>query len=116
MRLKRDVLRRSNVGVIATRRTPNANDAGANASVGADANFSFFNTVTINSYYARTDLPDRTGDESSYRGRFDYNSDRYGAQVEHLMVGDAFNPEMVSRAGCGAAPAGAIHRARAEAG
>ena len=34
------------------------------------------------------------GDQSSYRGRFDYSGDRYGLQLEHLLVGDGFNPEV----------------------
>jgi hypothetical protein len=94
VRLKRDILRRSNIGILATRRTPNVDDRGANLSYGADANLSFFNTVSVNAYYARTDSPGRDGDQASYRGRFDYNSDRYGLQAEYLSVGDDFNPEI----------------------
>jgi len=39
-------------------------------------------------------LPGATGDQSSYRGRFDYAHDRYGLQLDHLRVGDDFNPEV----------------------
>jgi hypothetical protein len=35
-----------------------------------------------------------SGNDSSYRGRFDYAADRYGLALEHLMVGDEFNPEI----------------------
>ena len=94
VRLKRDILRRSNIGLIATRRTPAANRTDANAAVGADANLAFFRNLSINGYYARTDSPGSAGDQSSYRGRFDYAGDRYGLQVEQLMVGDRFNPEI----------------------
>ena len=31
---------------------------------------------------------------SSYRGAFNWNADRTGLQVEHLYVGDNFNPEV----------------------
>jgi uncharacterized protein DUF5916 len=94
VRLKRDILRRSNIGLIATRRTPAANQTDASAAVGADANLAFFRNLAINGYYARTDSPGIAGDQSSYRGRFDYAGDRYGLQVEHLLVGDRFNPEV----------------------
>lgn len=85
---------RSNIGILATRRTPTAADNGSGLTVGVDANMQFFRNLTINSYYARTEAPGRTGDESSYRGRLDYAADRYGLQLEHLLVGDAFRPEV----------------------
>jgi hypothetical protein len=94
VRLKRDILRRSTIGVLATRRTPAARQSASNAVVGADANLAFFRNLSINGYYARTATPDAKGDQSSYRGRFDYAGDRYGLQVEHLLVGDTFSPEI----------------------
>jgi len=94
VRLKRDILRRSNIGLIATRRTPAANQTGANAAVGADANLAFFKSLSINGYYARTESPGAAGNQSSYRGRLDYAGDRYGLQLEHLLVGDKFSPDI----------------------
>jgi hypothetical protein len=94
VRLKRDILRRSNIGVLATRRTPAASQSASNAVVGADANLAFFRNLSINGYYARTATSGVKGDQSSYRGRFDYAGDRYGLQVEHLLVGDTFSPEI----------------------
>jgi Domain of unknown function (DUF5916)/Carbohydrate family 9 binding domain-like len=95
VRLKRDVLRRSSIGLLATRRAPTSGAAGSNDAVGVDANLSFFTNVALNGYYARTRTPGSAGgDDSSYRGRFDYDADRYGLQVDHLLVGDRFNPEV----------------------
>ena len=94
VRLKRDILRRSNIGFLATRRTPAPTQSASNLVVGADANLAFFRSLTINGYYARTETPGATGDQSSYRGRFDYDGDRYGLQAEHLLVGDRFTPEI----------------------
>jgi uncharacterized protein DUF5916 len=94
VRLKRDILRRSNIGLLATRRTPAAGRSGANDAVGADANLAFFKNVSVVGYYARTATPGATGDQSSYRGRFDYAGDRYGLQLEHLLVGDRFTPDI----------------------
>jgi hypothetical protein len=94
VRVKRDILRRSNIGLIATRRTPAASQSSSNAVFGADANLAFFRNLSINGYYARTETPGAVGDQSSYRGRFDYAGDRYGLQLEHLLVGDKFTPEI----------------------
>jgi len=94
VRLKRDILRRSNIGLIATRRTPAASQSSSNAVFGADANLAFFRSLSINGYYARTETPGAGGDQSSYRGRLDYAGDRYGLQLEHLLVGDKFSPEI----------------------
>jgi uncharacterized protein DUF5916 len=94
VRLKRDILRRSNIGVLATRRSPAANQSASNAVFGADANLAFFRSLSIIGYYARTETSGAAGDQSSYRGRFDYAGDRYGLQIEHLLVGDKFNPEI----------------------
>src|SRR5262245_46981695 len=94
VRLKRDILRRSNIGVLATRRTSSASQSPSNAVFGADANLAFFRNLSINGYYARTATSGVKGDQSSYRGRFDYAGDRYGLQLEHLLVGDKFSPEI----------------------
>jgi len=94
LRLKRDILRRSNIGILATRRSPAASQSASNGVFGADANLAFFKSLSIIGYYARSETSGATGDQSSYRGRFDYAGDRYGLQVEHLLVGEKFNPEI----------------------
>ena len=93
-RVKRDVLRRSNIGVIATRRSPRSGAPGSNALFGVDTSLNFFENVQAGSYYARSDTPGLTGNASSYRGYFRYVHDRYGLETERMKVGDAFNPEV----------------------
>ncbi|MBI3940256.1 MAG: carbohydrate binding family 9 domain-containing protein [Acidobacteria bacterium] len=94
LRLKRDLLRRSNIGMILTRRTPNIGKDGSNLVAGVDTNLQFYQYVTINAYYAKTKTPSLIGDDASYRGRFDYGADRYGLALEHLLVGSRFNPQV----------------------
>jgi hypothetical protein len=94
VRLKRDILRRSTVGLIATRRDPSV--AGeSNVAAGIDANLGFFQSLTASGYYART-TPGATsnGSSSSYRTFLQYAGDRYGASAEHLAIGADFNPEV----------------------
>jgi hypothetical protein len=108
MRLKRNVLRRSNVGVIATRRGPGVagssasggsagSAADASYSMGLDATMLFFKSINLTGYYARTSTAQAGGDAvagTSYRGRFDYTNDRYGASAEHMLIDGRFTPEV----------------------
>ena len=91
VRVKRDVLRRSAVGLLFTGRREGK--AGIdNQAYGVDATLAFFENLAINSYWARTATEGVSGEDTSYRGQLDYNGDRYGVQAEHLLVGDQFNP------------------------
>lgn len=98
LRVKRNLLRRSNVGVMATRRGPAIGGTGAPSyTFGADATLLFFKSINVTSYYAMTSVPGRTGGAvtgTSYRGRFDYTDDRYGASAEHMLIDKAFAPEV----------------------
>ena len=92
LRLKRDILRRSSLGIIATERVPLSAGTGSNLTAGVDASLRLSDSLTVIGYYARTTTPGVVGNESTYLGQFDYAADRYGFQVEHLMVGDKFDP------------------------
>jgi hypothetical protein len=93
-RLRRDILSRSAVGVMATNRSASLEGGGSNQSVGVDLMLAPYRQIVINSYYAMTRTPERPGDNASYRLQFDYPADRYGLQVEHLTVERNFNPEV----------------------
>ncbi len=94
LRVKRDILRRSSVGVMFTNRSVSASHPGSNQAMGADATLSFFQNVNVGGYYARTETTGLDGDNESYQARYDFQADRYGAHLEYLKVGDAFNPEV----------------------
>jgi hypothetical protein len=94
LRLKRNILRRSNLGVMATRRSPSVEGPGANQVYGVDTSLSFYENVSLSGYYARSKTPGLDGDPSSYRARLEYAGDRFGGELDHLLVGDGFNPEI----------------------
>ena len=94
VRIKSDVLRRSNVGLIVTNRSPSLPGGGSNLVYGADANMLFYENMQINGFYAHSSTTETGGDADSYRAQVQYDSDRYGVQGEVLKVGDAFNPEV----------------------
>ena len=94
VRVRRDILRRSTIGMILTGRSVSTHGPGSNQAYGLDGTFAFFDNVKINTYWARTQTPELSGDENSYRAHLDYNGDRYGVQAERLVVGHDFNPEV----------------------
>jgi hypothetical protein len=65
-----------------------------NYAAGMDAQFNVKSDVFINAYWAGTQTEGSSGSQQSYRGRFDWNADRYGINAEHLFVGDDFSPEV----------------------
>jgi hypothetical protein len=93
-RVKRDILARSSIGLVATRRTPSLTGSGSNSVYGVDANLAFFQNVQVNSYYARSATPEGGGEAESYRGQFRYAADRYGLELERMKVGPQFRPEI----------------------
>ena len=94
VRVKRDLFRRSNIGVLYTRRAETQGGRDAGETFGVDALYSASRSVNLNGYVARTRTPGVLRDDASYLGHFDYNTDRFGAQLEHLYVGGGFNPEV----------------------
>ncbi len=94
LRVKRDVLRRSTIGVMATNRSVSALGTGSNQAYGVDGSFGLTRDLSLGAYWARTATSGLQGDDQSYEARIDYNADRYGARVEHLSVGANFNPEV----------------------
>jgi len=99
-RLRRDILGRSDIGILATHRTTSLTEgADANTLLGVDGNFSFFTNLRLNAFYAvsRTPLAAGSvlpGNDASYRAQLDYGGDRYGLVLQHLLVGESFKPEL----------------------
>ena len=94
VRIKRDILRRSSIGMIATGRSVTQAGAGSNQVFGMDGAFNFHPDLLINTYYAQSRTDDTTGDDASYRTTVDFDNDRYGVKFEHLKVGSEFKPDI----------------------
>jgi len=94
VRLKRDVLRRSAIGVMATNRSVDTSGTGSNVAYGVDGTFLLTQALMVGTYWARTATTGTSGDDQSYQGRVDYSADRYGALAEFLSVGANFDPQV----------------------
>jgi hypothetical protein len=67
---------------------------GSSESYGVDLALGFYSTLNIDAYLARTSTPGVRGDDTSSRLNLNYNGERYGLQLEHLRIGDNFNPDV----------------------
>jgi hypothetical protein len=94
VRFKRDILRKSTVGALFAGRSISQSGVGSNQAYGIDGTFSFYDNLSVNTYWAETRTDGSSGDARSYRSQLDYGGDRYGLQLEHLVVGAHFNPEV----------------------
>jgi diguanylate cyclase (GGDEF)-like protein len=94
VRLKRDILRKSSIGVLATNRSHAQTGPGSNQVYGVDGTFGFFSNLTFAGYLAKTSSAGVTSNDLSYRTQMEYGGDRYGVQLERLSIDQAFNPEV----------------------
>ncbi|HVZ48787.1 MAG TPA: DUF5916 domain-containing protein [Gemmatimonadaceae bacterium] len=96
LRLKRDILGHSAIGVMATDRSVGASGAGSNTAFGADATLALTQALLVSTYWAQTNTTGAatTGGNQSYQGFADYADDLYGAHAEYLSVGANFDPQV----------------------
>lgn len=94
LRVKRDLLRKSSIGLLATSRSVSPLTNRSSQAVGVDATVAWGSSWQFNSYWAKTFNDGATTDDASYRAQLDYPGDRYGLQLEHLLVGDNFTPDV----------------------
>jgi hypothetical protein len=94
VRLRRDVLGRSAVGLLFENRSDALAGPGSNQAWGVDAFFGITDDLSMLGYYAQTRTEGLDGMDVSYRGQISYDADLIGGSIGHLVVGEHFNPEM----------------------
>jgi hypothetical protein len=94
LRVRRNVLRRSNVGGLFTNRSVSAFAPGSNQVFGLDANLAFYENVYVGGYLAGSGTEGLNGQDLAYDAQFNYAADRYGFAVDRLVVEDNFSPEV----------------------
>ncbi len=95
-RVRRDILRNSDVGVIFMNKDENG--PRFNRTVGADMNLRFFRNFNINSFVAKTFSPTSvmkgSGGDVSARAGFSYRDSFWDARGFLLTIGERFNDQM----------------------
>lgn len=90
-RVKRDIGDRNYIGAMLTDRRDHS---GWNTAGGFDWSFWPTGTVNVQGYGARTATSGPGGDDYSYRVNVDFNTDRFGGSIQHLMVGPETTADM----------------------
>jgi len=99
LRVRRQILERSSLGIIAMDRSPGEEDAEYNRAAGVDASLSFFGGATnLRGFIARSWSPDleddlRSAQEAGYV-EFSHETGQTEASLSYLDVGEGFSPEM----------------------
>ncbi|MFQ6093107.1 MAG: DUF5916 domain-containing protein [bacterium] len=113
LRLKRDILEKSTVGMILLNKQVNINSSitnriSASSSIdlssdyehrynrvlGLDANFAFLKNLNTGGFVAKSYTPGLNHKDWSHYGYFDWRSDLWNINLTHLNIEDNFNPEM----------------------
>lgn len=90
--LRRNVLSRSSVGLLAMSKDPQTGDY--NRTVGVDANLQLSDYSSFRTQYARVWDPAIGGDPSAFTSELSYDTDFFDLRAEHRKVGPDFEAEM----------------------
>ena len=94
LRVKADILRRSSIGAILTHRSVSLTGDGSNQTYGATPPSRSSTTSTSSATTPGPAPPASRAATPSYQARFDYGADRYGFELDHLLVEKNFRPEI----------------------
>ena len=94
VRVRRNIGGNSDVGAIFLNREAGSGSDHFNRSVGADANIRVTPELELNSYWAKTMSPGRTGNDHAGRVAASYDGRLWQLRGAWSVLGDDFNPEM----------------------
>jgi hypothetical protein len=94
LRVKRDVFKRSAVGIMLTDRSESLVGNGSSQLYAVDGAFDFLEDFSLDTYVAKTKSPGLRDDDRSYMANLAYDSDVYGFNSGYLVVEYNFNPEI----------------------
>jgi hypothetical protein len=92
LRLRRDVLRKSDIGAIFVNKQVSGGDY--NRTYGADANFTLLNYLEFSSYILKTETPGLVGKDTAYDFELNWKDDFWDVGASHLSIGENFRPEV----------------------
>ncbi len=92
VRLKRNVLRNSNIGALVVNSANGISDY--NRAIGFDGGFVLGPRISLTTVVARTFSPDGSGNDVAGVADFGWKSDRFNYGAQYLDVGEKFNAEM----------------------
>jgi hypothetical protein len=92
-RYSRDIFKRSRVGAIFVNKDTLDGSSLYNRTMGVDANLAFSPNLQFQGFLARTDSPDKEGNDGAYFGRIAYRDPKWNLYLNYLDVQENFNAE-----------------------
>jgi hypothetical protein len=92
LRVRRDLLQKSDVGVLFVNKQPRAGDH--NRTYGADVNFRVLRYLELASSVLGTDSPGRTGDNLAANLEIAWRDSLFDLEARHQTIQQNFNPEV----------------------
>jgi hypothetical protein len=93
LRVRRELAEGADVGAMfIDRSSVGGSDVPGSRSYGVDANVRLFTGLVLNSYLARTETPEATGDETAARFGAAWRSSRWNISGLYRRIGDDFRP------------------------
>jgi hypothetical protein len=93
-RISKELSARSRVGLLAVQRMATDSTEDHNRTYALDGRIGAGENWTFDWWGAKTDTPDRTGDDFAYSARAGYQTGSWNNTIRFIQVGDAFNPEV----------------------
>ena len=91
-RLRRDLLRQSDIGVIFVNK--HQGNGKFNRTYGVDANFNFFENLDVSSYVLNTETPDILDRDMAGFFRIAWRDRLFDTQASHVAIEENFNAEV----------------------
>jgi len=98
-RISQELPNRSSIGAIYTNRDGDGSylvpaDDDYNRSYAVDGTWGIGDNFALKGWFAKTDTPDRDGDDEAFSVEANYSSATWGADLGYAEVGEDFNPEV----------------------
>jgi RluA family pseudouridine synthase len=93
-RVRRDVFRSSDIGAIVISREPTGSSDDFNRVVGADANFRFFRSLSVNAFAARSETPGVTTNQDAAKAAIGWEDSDKRLQASIMKIGEGFRDDL----------------------
>jgi hypothetical protein len=94
VRIRRDILKSSDVGAIVLSRQPSGDSRDFNRVAGVDANFRFFKSLSLNGFAARSDSPGVTTNQNSGKASIGWEDSTKRLQASIMTIGEGFKDDL----------------------
>jgi len=88
------VLKSSDIGAIVLSREASGGSGDFNRVAGADANFRFFSSLSLNGFASRSDTPGATGSQNAGKASVAWEDSQKRLQASIMTIGDGFKDDL----------------------